>query len=155
MYIYDICLEVTQKLYNSPPVLFLWWKKIWDGWSCLYHLRLSNNELVEKSLELKGENLPGWLLLWQAWGEFDFLTKKISLRYGSWITLFCFQTSSSRTRSFSTFSRVISDNARKVLQYTTVRTADLTGNNNSDFNRGPVEIIAILSFFTSLEKLQL
>ena len=29
-----------------------------------------------------------------------------------------------------------------MLQYTSVRTADLTGNNNSDFNRGFVEIIA-------------
>ena len=38
----------------------------------------------------------------------------------------------SRTRSFSTFSRVISDNAKKVLQFTNV-------NISSDFARGSVE----------------
>ena len=38
----------------------------------------------------------------------------------------------SRTRSFSTFSRVISDNAKKVLQFSNV-------NISSDFSRGSVE----------------
>ena len=44
-----------------------------------------------------------------------------------------FQTPTTRVRSFSSFSRVISDNARKVLQFTNVRAAEITGNINTDF----------------------
>ena len=46
--------------------------------------------------------------------------------------LFTVSNLQSRTRSFSTFSRVISDNAKKVLQFTNV-------NISSDFARGSVE----------------
>ena len=52
------------------------------------------------------------------------------------VKMFSFQSISSRTRSFSTFSRVISDNARKVLNYTNVKAQELAGNNNTDNHRG-------------------
>ena len=63
------------------------------------------------------------------------------------ILILGFQTSSgSRVRSFSSFSRVISDNARKVLQYTNVRAAELASNINSDTTRGSGEYCAGLNF---------
>ena len=59
-----------------------------------------------------------------------------------------FQSISSRPRGFSTFSKVISDisdNAKKVLNYSRALDVNIN-NNNSDFSRGFVDYCQAITF---------
>ena len=79
------------------------------------------------------EDIKKWIILKRE-KNFDFCSQfDISI-----ITYF--KAPSSRTRTFSTFSRVISDNAKKVLQFTNV-------NISSDFSRGSVEYCLLMQNF--------